>query len=200
MYLETKWSIDPNASKITFEVNHITISIVKGLFREFNMQVLTTGNDFLTAKVDFSINVASIDTGDKNRDQYLLGEDFFDVKQHPKIIFISDSFKKSKINEDYELTGNLTIKGITKYIKLTAELFCDQIKKEEAENDKACFLIKGMMNRKNWSLDWSTANLHGLLVSEGIAINCEVHLVKEMQTKETIEKDLENAVPVEYIV
>ena len=92
---ETKWSIDPAHTEISFKVKHLMISTVSGVFREFGVSVYTNANDFVSAKIDFWMNPFSVDTNEEKRDGHLKSADFFDVGKFEKITFISDSFEKS---------------------------------------------------------------------------------------------------------
>src|SRR4029078_6164367 len=103
---KTKWVIDPAHSEIAFKVKHLMITNVKGVFKEFEASIYTTGNDFLTAEVDFWMNPASVDTGDEKRDEHMRSADFFDVESHKEITFTGNSYEK-KGDDTYELWGDL---------------------------------------------------------------------------------------------
>ena len=77
---KTKWGIDPVHSEIGFKVNHLMITNVRGTFKEFDASIYTTGEDFMTAEIDFWLNPASVDTRDEKRDAHLRSPDFFDVE------------------------------------------------------------------------------------------------------------------------
>jgi polyisoprenoid-binding protein YceI len=177
MKSETKWSLDPAHSEIAFKVRHLMISSVKGVFREFEADISTEDNDFTTARINFSMNPASVDTGEERRDGHLKSGDFFDLVNHKKITFVSDSVKKLKKDNRYNLRGDLTIKGITKKIKLDVE-FGGTIK-DPYGNEKAGFVIEGIINRKDWGLNWNTVlDSGGVMVSDEVRIICEVELLK----------------------
>lgn len=123
------------------------------------------------------MNPSSIDTGEKKRDEHLKSADFFDIEKNKKITFISDSFEKSGKDNLYNLSGNLTIKGVTRKIKLDVEF--GGIMKDPYGNEKAGFTINGKINRKDWGLTWNAAlDSGGVLVSDEVSINCEVELLK----------------------
>jgi polyisoprenoid-binding protein YceI len=175
---ETKWSIDPAHSEIAFKVKHLMISNVKGVFREFDASIYTTGDDFSSAKIDFWMNPTSIDTGENKRDEHLKSIDFFEVENHKKIMFVSDSLEKSGEDNSYNLLGNLTIKGITNRIKLDVE-FGGTIK-DPWGNERVGFSLNGKINRKDWGLNWNTVlDEGGLMVSDEVRIICEVELLKQ---------------------
>jgi len=175
---ETKWSIDPAHTEIAFKVKHLMISNVKGVFREFDASIYTTGDDFSSAKIDFWMNPSSIDTGEKKRDEHLKSADFFDVEKFGKITFVSDSLEKSGEDNIYNLFGNLIIKGITNRIKLDVE-FGGTIK-DPWGNERVGFSLNGKITRKDWGLNWNTVlDEGGLMVSDDVRIICEVELVKQ---------------------
>ncbi|MBK9730436.1 MAG: YceI family protein [Chitinophagaceae bacterium] len=176
--VKTKWIIDPAHSEIAFKVKHLMITNVKGVFKEFDASIYTTGEDFMTSEVDFFMSPASVDTGDEKRDEHLKSADFFDVENHKQITFIGDTYEKVDDDGSYELYGNLTIKGITKQIKLDVEF--GGVMKDPWGNHKAGFTINGKINRKDWGLTWNAAlEAGGVLVSDEIRISCEVQLTKQ---------------------
>ena len=118
---QTKWSIDQTHSAIDFKVKHLMISNVKGAFKLFDASIYTTLKDFTTAEIDLWIDVASVTTGDAKRDEHLRGADFFDVQKHKQITFTSSTIGKSDKDGNRELWGELTMKGITKNIKLNVQ-------------------------------------------------------------------------------
>jgi polyisoprenoid-binding protein YceI len=177
MATKTKWVIDTAHSEIAFKVKHLMIVNVKGTFTEYNASIYTTGDDFLTAEVDFWMNPNSLKTNDEKRDAHLRSSDFFDVEHHKEITFTSNTIEKSGSDDSYELWGDLTIKGITKKIKLDVEF--GGIIKDPWGSEKAGLTINGKINRKDWELNWNTAlESGGVLVSDTVNISCEVELLK----------------------
>ena len=176
--VKTKWGIDAAHSEIAFKVKHLMISNVKGTFKEFDASIYTTGEDFMTSEIDFWLNPASIDTGAADRDAHLKSADFFDVENHKQITFIGNTYEKVDNDGSYTLYGDLTIKGITKQIKLDVEF--GGVMKDPWGNEKAGFTINGKINRKDWGLNWNAAlEAGGVLVGEEIKISCEVELLKQ---------------------
>lgn len=167
--------MDQVHSDITFKVRHLMISNVKGLFKTFDASIYTVGKDFLTAQIDLWIDAASIDTGDENRDEHLKSPEFFDVKNHKQITFISNTIKKTGDSNMYEVWGDLTIKEVTKNIKLNVEF--GGIIKDPWGKEKAGFSVTGKINRTDWGLVWNNAlAAGGLLVGEEVSIACELEL------------------------
>ncbi|MEP6747429.1 MAG: YceI family protein [Bacteroidota bacterium] len=179
VFTKTKWVIDRSHSEIGFKVKHLMITNVKGKFSEFEADIYTTDGNFLTAEIDCWINAASLDTGDDRRDAHLKGADFFDVEHHKQVTFAVNSFEKIKDVHRYELYGDLTMKGITKRIKLDVEYA--GIIKDPWGNEKAGFTINGKINRKDWGLTWNTAlESGGVMVSDEVQINCDIQLLKKL--------------------
>ncbi len=175
---KTRWSIDPAHSEIAFKVKHLMITNVKGVFKEFDANIYTTGEDFMTSEIDFRMNPASVDTGVADRDAHLKSPDFFDVENHKQIHFLGTSYEKVDNDGSYELYGELTIKGITKQIKLDVEF--GGVMKDPWGNEKAGFSINGKINRKDWGLTWNAAlEAGGVLVGDEVKISCEIQLVKQ---------------------
>lgn len=175
---KTKWAVDTSHTEIEFKAKHLMIANVKGSFSEFGADIFTNGDDFTSCEIDFWINTASVKTGDAKRDEHLKGPDFFDVEKHKKMIFIGGSFIKTDHPGSFELYGGLTIKGITKNIKLY--VVSGGTAKDPYGNEKAGFNITGILNRSDWGLNWNTPlDSGGLLVSDQITINCDLELTKE---------------------
>lgn len=176
--VKTKWGIDAAHSEIAFKVKHLMITNVKGTFKEFDASIFTTGEDFMTSEIDFWLNPASIETGAADRDAHLKSADFFDVENHKQITFIGNTYEKVDNDGSYTLYGDLTIKGITKQIKLDVEF--GGVMKDPWGNEKAGFTIDGKINRKDWGLNWNaTLEAGGLLVGDEVRISCEVELIKQ---------------------
>ena len=174
----TKWSVDPTHSEIKFKVKHLMITNVKGLFKEYGASIYTTGEDFLTSDIDFWMDPASVETGVADRDAHLKSADFFDVENYKQIHFIGKSYEKVDNDGSYELWGDLTIKDVTKEIKLDVEF--GGVMKDPWGNEKAGFSINGKLNRKDFGLTWNAAlEAGGVLVGDNVSISCEVQLVKQ---------------------
>ena len=174
---KTKWTIDTMHSQVAFRIKHMMISNVRGVFRKFGAVVYTTGLDFTTAKVDFWMDPDSIDTFSEQRDEHLRGRDFFDTRNHKQITFVSNSVKKREDNKRmFDLWGELTIRGITKLIKLEVEF--GGVMKDPYGKEKAGFTLQGVVNRKDWGLTWNKAlEAGGALLGDEVAIRCEVQLM-----------------------
>ena len=136
--VKTKWGIDPAHSEIAFKVKHLMITNVKGVFKEFDASIYTTGEDFMTSEIDFWMNPASIETGAADRDAHLKSPDFFDAEKYKQIHFIGNSYDKVDNDGSYTLWGDLTIKDITRKVKLDVEF--GGVMKDPWGNEKAGFM------------------------------------------------------------
>jgi len=171
---KTVWALDPTHSEITFKVKHLMISNVKGEFKNFNVTV--EGEDFESSKIKASIETGSIYTNNTDRDNHLKSADFFDVENHGEMTFESTSFKKVD-DDEYKLTGLLTIKGVSKEVTLDVEF--GGMNKDPWGNEKAGFSLEGKINRKDWGLNYNAVlESGGVLLSEEIKLQAEVQVVK----------------------
>ena len=173
-----KWVIDPTHSEIQFKIKHLMISTVTGSFDIFEASVETTGEDFTKSSIRFSATVDSIQTGNELRDGHLKTADFFDTENFPKLLFVSSEFQTVDNDASYELFGNLTIKDITKHIKLSVEF--GGIVKDPYGNTKAGFSIHGTISREAFGLRWnSLTETGGIVVSDEVRIACEIQLIEQ---------------------
>ena len=174
---KTKWSLDPTHSELAFKVRHMMITNVKGEFRKFDASIISDGTDFTKSTIDVTIDAGSIFTNEEKRDGHLKSADFFDAENHPTLSFKGKSFKKED-DDEYKLTGTLTIKGISKEVELDVEF--GGINKDPWGNEKAGFSLEGKINRKDFGLNWNAAlETGGVLVSEEVKISAEVQFVKQ---------------------
>tara|TARA_R110002124_G_scaffold254659_1_gene420270 strand:- start:2840 stop:3373 length:534 start_codon:yes stop_codon:yes gene_type:complete len=174
----TKWAIDPTHSEITFKVKHLMISNVKGEFRTFQANI--DGEDFTNSTISANIDASSISTNNNDRDTHLKSPDFFEVENYPEITFVSTSIKKID-DDDFKLVGNLTIKGVTKEIKLDTEF--GGFMKDLYGNEKAGFSINGKLNRKDFGLNYNAAlEAGGVMIGNEIKINAEIQFVKSIKS------------------
>ena len=171
----TTWMIDPTHSEVAFKVKHLVISTVTGYFRKFEGSAASTSDDFSGATVAFSLAVDSIDTNQSDRDQHLKSADFFDTANFPTI-----SFAGKLVNQggDYQLVGNLTLKGITKEVAL--DVTYGGTVADPYGQTKAGFEIEGKLNRKDFGLTWSAITEAGsVVVSDQVRLQFSIQLVKQ---------------------
>jgi len=172
---ETKWSIDPSHSEISFKVRHLMIAHVRGTFKTFDGSIYVTDKNFATAEIDLWIDAESVTTGNESRDEHLKGADFFDVINYKQIGFTSSTIEKADEDGNHILWGELTIKGITRNVKLNVVF--GGIMNDPWGNEKAGFSVTGTINRNDWGLAWNTVLETGaIMVSDEIKISCEIEL------------------------
>lgn len=174
----TKWTIDPAHSEIQFKVKHLMITTVTGSFQHFGADIEAEHDDLSAAKVEFWAETASVTTGNAQRDGHLKSADFFDVEKFPRLTFTAVRTENVDRDGSWELYGDLTIKGITKPVKLDVEW--GGVTKDPWGNTKAGVSVHGKFDRKQWGLEWNAAlEGGGVLVSDEVRISCEVQLVKQ---------------------
>lgn len=168
----TKWALDPMHSEVQFKVKHLVISTVTGSFKTFEGTVTTGGDTFEGAEVEFSLDVNSIDTNQEQRDGHLKSAEFFDAEKYPKI-----TFKSTSLTDD-KLTGDLTIKDVTKSVTLDVEH--GGTATDFYGNLKAGFEVTGKINRKEFGLTWSGVTEAGaIVVGEDIKLIINVQFAKQ---------------------
>lgn len=176
---KTKWVIDPSHSEIHFKVKHLVISTVTGKFDTFEGSVVSAGDSFEGAQVEFSANTASVNTGNADRDAHLQSPEFFDSANQPQLTFKSKSLKL-KSDDNYILTGDLSIRGVTKSVELNVEH--GGTTKDPWGNTKAGFEITGKINRKDFGLSWSAmTETGGLVVSDEVKLQLGVEVTKQVE-------------------
>ena len=173
----TKWAIDPMHSEVQFKVKHLVISTVSGFFKSFEGTVESENDDFQDAKINFSIDINSIDTNQSQRDEHLKSAEFFDAATYPHIKFQSTSFTKTG-DDEYELKGSLTIKNVTQPVTLAVEYGGST--DDFYGNTKAGFEITGKINRKEFGLTWDGVTEAGsVVVGEDIKLTINAQLLKQ---------------------
>ncbi|GAB3064303.1 YceI family protein [Virgibacillus ainsalahensis] len=174
---KTTWNVDTAHSEIGFTVKHMMISKVKGTFNDFEAVVEADVEDLTDSKVEVTIDTSSIDTRQEGRDEHLRGEDFFDVENHPKITFVATDIKK-KSGNNYDVTGDLTMRGTTKPVTVDV-VFEGQSKDPMSGNTVAGFSGDTTISRKEFGLTWNApVETGGVLVGDDIKIHVEIEAHK----------------------
>ncbi len=176
---QTNWKVDGSHSKLGFSVTHLMVSETEGKFKVYEGSVSSKSEtDFTDAKIEFSVDVNSINTDDEKRDGHLKSGDFFDAGNFPKMNFKATSMKAGKIKGTYDLEGDLTMHGVTKKVKLTA-IGASKTVKDPWGNTKYAFKVTGKLNRVDYGLKWNAAlEAGGVVVSEEVKIDCTIELTK----------------------
>ncbi|MNY02527.1 hypothetical protein D3C86_1350990 [compost metagenome] len=169
------WQIDASHSHVGFSVKHMMVSTVKGQFKTYSGSLDINEQDLTKSVISGEIEVASIDTRDNGRDDHLRSADFFDVANHPKITFQSKRIEAKGGNE-YQVTGDLTIRGVTHEVVLDAEYH--GLAKDPWGGTRTGFTVTGQINRKDFGLVWNAAlETGGVLVGEKIKLELEIEAV-----------------------
>lgn len=176
---QTNWNVDAAHSKLGFSVTHMMVSETEGKFKIYDGKVSSKSDmDFTDAAINFNIDVNSINTDDEKRDAHLKSADFFDAANYPKITFKSTSMKPGKIKGTYTLTGDLTMRGVTKKVTLLA-IGASKIVKDPYGRMIYAFKVTGKINRIEYGLKWNSAlEAGGVAVSEDVALDITVELIK----------------------
>ena len=175
--MANKWILDPSHSEVQFKVKHMMISNVSGKFTKFDASLETEGEDFMTAKITFTADIASISTGQDPRDEHLKSAEFFDAAQFPQLKFVATKYENVDNDGSYEVYGDLTIHGVTKNIKLDAEF--GGVIKDPWGNTRAGITASGKINRKEFGLTWHGVTETGsLIVSDEVRIHVGLEFVK----------------------
>ncbi|HZB68185.1 MAG TPA: YceI family protein [Ornithinibacter sp.] len=165
------WTIDPTHTEVGFVARHLMVTKVRGSFADVSGTVVVA-EDLADSVADVTIATASVSSGTADRDGHLRSADFFDVENHPEMTFRSTSF------DGRTLTGDLTIKGITKPVTLEVEF--NGVATDPWGNEKAAFEAHGEINRTDWGLTWNASlETGGVLVSEKIKLALDVQLAKQ---------------------
>ena len=173
--MATTWQLDPTHSELGFKVKHLMITNIKGEFRNFSAEI--DGEDFSKAAISAMIDTSSIFTNEDNRDAHLKNADFFDVDNHKEMTFKGSSIAKID-DENFELTGMLSIKGISKEIKLGVEY--GGTSTDPWGNEKMGFSINGKINRSDYGLNFNAPlETGGFLLGEEVKISADLQFVKK---------------------
>ena len=173
--MATTWQLDPTHSELGFKVKHLMITNIKGEFRNFSAAI--DGEEFSKAAISAMIDTSSIFTNEDNRDAHLKNSDFFDVDNHKEMTFKGSSLNKID-DENFELTGMLSIKGISKEIKLDVEY--GGTSTDPWGNEKMGFSINGKINRSDYGLNFNAAlETGGFLLGEEVKISADLQFVKK---------------------
>jgi polyisoprenoid-binding protein YceI len=171
------WNLDSAHSHAEFKVKHMMISNVKGSFSGLSGALQLDESDYTHSKIEASIPVASLNTGDAQRDGHVKSADFFDAEKYPAITFNSTNID-SEGGPDYSVTGDLTIHGVTKSVTFAVEGVSEP-EKDPWGNHRIGLSATAKINRKDFGLTWnSPLESGGVLVGEQVSINLEIQFIK----------------------
>ena len=171
------WKIDPTHSQVEFAVRHLMITTVRGRFTDVSGTVVTDEEDPTKAEVEVTINAASIDTREAQRDAHLKSADFFDVETYPAITFKSTRVTDAR-GDQFTLAGDLTIHGVTR--EVTLDVTSEGRAKDPWGGERAGYSATTKINRRDFGLTWNQAlETGGFVVGDEIKISLDLELVKQ---------------------
>jgi polyisoprenoid-binding protein YceI len=169
------WSVDAAHSSVHFSVKHMVIAKAKGSFGAYKITAETNGSDFENAKIELEIEVDSINTGVADRDGHLKSADFFDVANFSTIKFSSKEMKKIN-EEEYILSGDITIKSITKPIEFKVNYGGQLI--DPYGNLRAGFALEASIDRFDFGLEWNALlEAGGAMVGKNVKLEAEIEII-----------------------
>jgi polyisoprenoid-binding protein YceI len=170
------WKVDPAHSSAAFEVKHMMISTVRGLFSEFEGTLEAAEDDPANSRVRGSAKVASIDTGSPDRDEHLRGPEFFDAERYPDITFESTRIQHLE-GGTYRVAGNLTIRDVTREVELEGHV--EGAGEDPWGNERVGIAIRGTVNRNDFGLTWQQRlAAGGMLVGEEVKVLIDVSALR----------------------
>jgi len=173
----TTWNIDPVHTTAEFKVRHMMITNVKGHFKPVNGVIVIDEADISRSHVEASIDAASIDTREPDRDTHLRSEEFLDVEKFPKLTFTSTRVRRTG-QAELEVEGDLTIHGVTRKVTFSVE-GPTAPGKDPWGNIRIGLSASTKINRKDFGLTWnSTLETGGILVGDEVTITLDVEAVK----------------------
>src|SRR2546421_2056568 len=174
------WKIDPAHTEAGFEVRHF-FSKVHGVFHDVDGTIVYDEANPTASKIDATVKVASVDTGNQKRDGHLQSADFFDGEKNPTLSFKSTKIVKSAGKNKYKITGDLTMRGVTKPVTFDAEFLGSSAVSVEGQSwgSKAGFAATTTVNRKDWGINWNkTLDNGGVMVDDNVTIVLNVEADK----------------------
>jgi len=170
------WQTDPAHSQIQFRVKHMMLTTITGEFKEFEINAETEGEDFSTAKVTVSLDVATAHTGTQQRDDHLRSDDFFNAEKFPKIRFVSSSLNHDH-DDHWKLIGDITIRDVTQTIAL--DVLYMGMMDDPWGNKKVGFEVNGTLKRKEFGLKWDViTEAGGIVAGDEVRIHCNVQFIR----------------------
>lgn len=174
---QARWAVDASHSSIDFSVKHMMIAKVKGTFHNFEAVIEANPEDLTTARINFSVDLASVDTRNTDRDNHLRSADFFDVENMPKMTFEAKQITSTDSTE-YDVIGDLTLHGVTRMEKFAVTF--EGAGKDPWGNEKVGFSATGAINRSDYGLTYNAAlETGGILIGDEVKITIEIEASKQ---------------------
>jgi polyisoprenoid-binding protein YceI len=172
-YIAGTWKLDPSHSEVSFTVKHLMISKVRGVFETFDVTIVTAENPH-DSTIEATIDVASVNTGNEGRDNHLRTSDFFLVEEHPTMTFVSTSFDGEP--DDFSVTGDLTLRGVTKSVVLKGEF--GGIITDGYGNTRAGATATAKINRHDFGVNWNAAlEAGGMTLGDDVTITLDLQVI-----------------------
>ena len=176
----TVWTVDPTHAELGFSVRHLMINNVRGRFGKVEGTVAADDSNLNNSRIDVTVDVNSLDTRQEMRDNHLRSADFFDAANHPTIHFVSKRIV-GDVLKDFQIIGDLTIRGTTHEIELNAHL--EGRGKDPWGNERAGFSLTGSLNRHDYGLHWNQAlEAGGVAVGAEVKITIDVEIFRKLET------------------
>jgi polyisoprenoid-binding protein YceI len=173
----TRWAIDASHTLAEFSAKHLMITTVKGRFADVQGELVLDEADPAASSASLTIATASLETGDPKRDGHLRSADFFDVETFPSMAFRSTRVEPAG-GDEYRVTGDLTIRGVTRPVTLAVEL--DGEARDPWGGTRRSFTAQTKINRKDFGLTWNVAlESGGVLVGEQVKVTVYVQAVRQ---------------------
>ncbi|MGG1312234.1 MULTISPECIES: YceI family protein [Cohnella] len=173
---KSKWLVDVAHSEIGFSVKHLMIAKVKGVFHQFEASIEADPTDLTTADIEFAIDLASVDTRNSDRDNHLKSADFFDVENHPKLLFKATKIVRTG-EDEYEITGDVTLRGVTRSETFKATF--EGAGKDPWGNEKVGFSASGSLKRSDYGLTYNAVlETGGVLIGDEVKVSIEIEAAK----------------------
>lgn len=170
------FNIDKSHSEATFRIRHM-MSKVSGKFDDFTGKVAVDRENPVASSVEFAIKTASINTGNANRDNDLRSANFFEAEKNPDITFKSEKIVATSKKNVYDVTGNLTMHGVTKRVTLPVEFL--GFMKDPWGNERGGFAVTTTLNRKDFGINWNKAlDNGGVLLGDDVDVSINLETVK----------------------
>ena len=174
--LSGTYAIDPSHSRIGFVARHAMVTKVRGSFNEFEGSGYFDADDPGNSRLELTIDAASIDTRNPDRDAHLRSNDFFAMEQYPQITFVSTAVQQVDA-ENYRVTGDLTMRGVTRPVTLDLEFTGTSV--DPYGNQRIGFEGRTVVNRKDWGINWNAPlDAGGVLVGEKVILEFEVSAIR----------------------
>lgn len=168
--------LEPSHSSAEFAVKHMLIATTKGRFHDWSIAAEIDETDFSRSSATVRIQAASVDTRQPDRDGHLRSADFFDVESHPEIVFVSRGIEAK--GGDWRISGDLTIRGITKPLTLEAEVSGPVA--DPWGGTRIGVSAHGKVNRKDFGMVWNAAlDAGGFVLADDVKLSVEVELLKQ---------------------